>query len=187
VGDRSADAALVGDVIQPPIDIFFSHAKQDHEWAAGLCNVTHQLTTQLLGRATRIWIYELVWNAAVEVAATAALRSARAFVPVLSPSYVSSEWCLMDIRSFCEARRSAGRASSAAERIVPAIRSPIRRELVPAELSGARAYHFYAEDSSNGHVNGFELGRGEAGQRFLERAGELAAAIAERIETAEAR
>lgn len=92
-------------------DIFISYAHRDDQSPAGrecgwVTTLKHWLTVALgraLGRDADIWMdYALVANAQVTPTLIDTVRSSRALLLVLSPSYQNSEWCQRELANFLD-------------------------------------------------------------------------------------
>jgi hypothetical protein len=138
-----------------PNDLFISYSHIDNRpWGAGQhCWVSafhSELETRLemlLGREVRVWRDDkLNGNDEITDRIVGELRRSRAFLSVLSPRYLRSDWCVRELRMFQEQQ---GRAA-----FFKVIKTPVDRTAQPADVQEFRGYHFFQE-ASNGKVYEF--------------------------------
>lgn len=107
----------------------------------------------------------------------AALRGARLFVPILSPNWVQREWCIRELRRFCEFR--AGKRDPH-DGIVPVIKMMPPEEDIPPQLANREGYRFYEKDAT-GKVREFYWRGLQDRQAYLEQVKRVADWIAGRL------
>jgi hypothetical protein len=100
----------------PVGEIFVSYCHDDNEKPMilphGWVDVFYDLfkiriaTNSPRGRRPAVWIdkQRLAGNHVLDAAIAAALDAALLLVPIISPSYVSSDWCEIELRRFCETK-----------------------------------------------------------------------------------
>ncbi len=170
-------------------DVFVSYAHIDNRplasdqggWITSFTEALDAALSQELGRPARIWRDPKV-NGNDEFAAKLAEKISRAvlLVPVLSRSYLNSEWCLDELRLFLEgAEATGGVRLGYKNRTFKVVKGPIGRDEHPASLQGQTGYEFYDEGSEAG-VEYFDLLSGpKSERRFFARVLEMARAMGE--------
>ncbi len=108
-------------------DIFISYGHLDDEdpdddrgWVDLLVARLPGLVANHLGYKPKVWRDELSLqgNDLLEGAIVSGVSRSLLFVPVFSPRYVTSMWCLKELETFCAAAppRAAGRAATRSAR-----------------------------------------------------------------------
>ncbi len=106
---------------------------------------------QLQGRESRVWWDpKLQGNDVFESTLVERLRQVAAFVAVVSPRYVRSEWARRELAAFCEAADSQGSIREA--RIFKVLKTPVPLEQQPAELQSILGYEFFKVDPETGRA-----------------------------------
>jgi hypothetical protein len=143
-------------------DAFISYAHLDNVeliegrqgWVANLHRALEIRVAQLLGKATRIWWDpKLQGNDYFAVTLSDRLRQVVAFVAVVSPRYVKSEWGRKEIDEFCKAAEQQGgvRVRDKA-RIFKVLKTPVPLDQHPPELQSLLGYEFFKVDPETGRV-----------------------------------
>ena len=136
-------------------DIFISYGHLDDQDPAGevkgwvdlLVERLPRLISNNLGYQPKIWRDErsLSGNALLTAAIEEGLAHSMLFVPIVSPRYVQSDWCLRELKTFC-ATPSPPAAQAHRSRIFKVIKSPLLFNLAtkePAQLRELLGYQFY--------------------------------------------
>ncbi len=139
-------------------DLFISYAHIDNEpltegqkgWISQFHRDLENRLGQLYGQSPRIWRDEkLQGNDLFAEEIVSQFPKVALLVSVLSPRYVKSEWCIRELRSFCQAAKQTGGVQVGAKsRLFKVIKTPIPREQHPEELQPLLGYEFYREDPS---------------------------------------
>ena len=139
-------------------DLFISYAHIDNkpltEGQKGWISQFHQdlenRLGQLYGQLPRIWRDEkLQGNDAFAAEIVGQFPKVALLVSVLSPRYVKSEWCIRELRSFCQAaQQTGGVLIGTKSRLFKVIKTPIPQEQHPEELQPLLGYEFYQRDQS---------------------------------------
>jgi hypothetical protein len=143
-------------------DAFISYAHLDNVqliegrqgWVANLHRALEIRVAQLLGKETRIWWDpKLQGNDYFAVTLSDRLQRVVAFVAVVSPRYVKSEWGRKEIGEFCKAAEKQGgvRVRDKA-RIFKVLKTPVPLEQHPPELQSLLGYEFFKVDPETGRV-----------------------------------
>jgi len=145
-------------------DIFVSYGHLDDEDPAGeekgwvdlLVERLPRVIAGYLGDKPKIWRdeYSLHGNDKLQGAICAGIANSLVLVPIVSPRYVGSDWCRMELETFCKAALPPGAAEqSFSTRIFKVIKSPLRYPHLikkePEQLRDMKAYPFFEmnEDS----------------------------------------
>jgi hypothetical protein len=156
-------------------DAFISYAHLDNVqliegrqgWVANLHRALEIRVAQLLGKETRIWWDpKLQGNDYFAVTLSDRLRRVVAFVAVVSPRYVKSEWGRKEIDEFCKAAEKQGgvRVRDKA-RIFKVLKTPVPLEQHPPELQSLLGYEFFKVDPDSGRVRELDEIFGPEAQR----------------------
>jgi hypothetical protein len=143
-------------------DAFISYAHLDNVeliegrqgWVANLHRALEIRVAQLLGKETHIWWDpKLQGNDYFAVTLSDRLQRVVAFVAVVSPRYVKSEWGRKEIDEFCKAAEQQGgvRVRDKA-RIFKVLKTPVPLEQHPPELQSLLGYEFFKVDPETGRV-----------------------------------
>lgn len=148
--------------------IFISYAHVDNmelggsEWVTEFDRDLQRVLHQLWGKRPSIWRdpklqgNDYFADEIVEQFPTVAL-----LVSVVSPRYVQSEWCLKELKAFCEAaEQNGGIRRGNKGRIFKVIKMPIDLEQQPKEIQGFLGYEFFDLDVQ-GKLNPFSRIFGE--------------------------
>jgi hypothetical protein len=156
-------------------DAFISYAHLDNiqliegrqGWVANLHRALEIRVAQLIGKETRIWWDpKLQGNDYFAVTLSDRLRRVVAFVAVVSPRYVKSEWGRKEIDEFCKAAEQQGgvRVRDKA-RIFKVLKTPVPLEQHPPELQSLLGYEFFKVDPDSGRVRELDEIFGPEAQR----------------------
>ena len=175
------------------IDVFVSYShrdnvplsEQDRGWVANFLRALELRLSQILGRPVVVYAAPPLAGSDtfVDVVADRIQRSA-AFVSIVSPRYVASEWTRRELHDFVQASDKTG--FPARERLFKVLKSPVSREDQPAELQEPLGYEFFSVDPGTGTIREFDQNSGpEATQSFLLRLDDLVHDIASHLERLE--
>jgi hypothetical protein len=142
-------------------DIFISYAHIDNQplakgmegWVEALHERLRITLTQLLGEEVAVWRdRKLQGNDVFAETLVAELSKAAVLVSVLSPRYVSSEWCLRELEEF--SRRAAVRVGDKS-RVFKVLKSHVPLEKHPAAVRDMIGYAFYEYDAERERAREF--------------------------------
>ena len=145
-------------------DLFISYAHIDNKpltegqkgWISQFHKDLENRLGQVRGQTPRIWRDEkLRGNDVFAEEIVGQFPRVALLVSVVSPRYVKSEWCIRELRAFCQASRQTGGVQLGTKsRLFKVIKTPIPQELQPEELQPLLGYEFYQRDQS-GHFREF--------------------------------
>jgi hypothetical protein len=137
-------------------DVFISYAHIDNgtisEEQQGWITILHRALelrlSQLLGKKPKIWRdLKLQGNDEFDEEIVSKLITASVLVAVLSPPYVSSDWCIKEIKQFIEAtEQSGGIHINNKSRIFKVVKTPTPPEKHPVAIQGLLGYEFFHLD-----------------------------------------
>jgi hypothetical protein len=136
---------------------------------------------QLLGEEVKIW-RDPKLQGNDEFADTLFIRVSEAGVllSVLSPRYIKSDWCLKELKHFCqEAERGVGLTVNNKSRVFKVVKTHIPRERHPPELSGSLGYEFYEYDEATGRAKEFRADLDD--RRYWDKFEDLAQDISQQL------
>lgn len=178
----NGEPAMSGD------DIFISYGHLDnqclYEGADGWVTEFHRLLgirlCELLGRRPNIYRdQKLAGNDEFADELEQRVREAALLIPVLTPAFCNSEWCMRELLAFCTAaacRNLPGHKS----RIFKVLKTPVPPERQPEHIRSSLGFRFYAEHPDTGVPRELRLKiNGELQQEFLDRLADLAHHLAE--------
>ena len=175
-------------------DVFISYAHLDNEpirpnepdtgWVSRFDYVLSNFLSQELGRRAKIWrdknmdSNDYIWDTVKEH-----LLKSLTFVSVISPSYIKSPWCPLELNTYREKNQiRVGNKS----RIFKVVKKPVKE--IPEKLQDlfteVLAVSFFEQEQSTNKTRGFfvEFG-GEWEQKFYREIDLLAQEIAQLLET----
>jgi len=136
-------------------DIFISYGHLDDEDPAGdvkgwvdlLVERLPRLISSTLGYQPKVWRDErsLTGDALLRAAIEEGITQSLLFVPILSPRYVQSDWCLRELETFCK-NPPLPNAPAHRSRIFKVIKTPLLFHLAkkePKQLSELIGHAFY--------------------------------------------
>jgi hypothetical protein len=170
-------AIMVG---QPAYDLFVSYAhERDPEWVRSFQEQLEARVSDLLGEVPRIFFdTRMEQGESVPGVLIDAVTSSRILLVVLTPKYLHSPWCQMELHTFLEAGEESVR-----DRIFVVEAERIDREQWPLELRDRTTTLFWHEDPVTGVPERLdrELSQ-EYARMFKKRVGEIAHFIRERLQ-----
>lgn len=156
-------------------DIFISYAHIDNEalvegekgWITNLHRALQIRLAQLLGRPPKIWRDpKLQGNDFFADALVERLPRVAAIVSVISPRYLTSEWCRRELTEFVTAAGSLGARIGDKSRIFKVIKTPVPADSHPPEVAELLGYEFFAVDSQTGRPRELDQKGDDEAQRF---------------------
>lgn len=178
-------------------DIFISYAHVDNEdpmgvgWVKLFRDCLEARLKQLIGdrtgtRALAIWRdKKLDGNERFAEVLVDEVRKAALMVSVLSPSYVSSDWCRKEIQTFCDAAGGERGlyVSANKARVIKVLKDEVPRDRHPEVLQAGLGYEFYVKDKETKRPLPFTLTRGDDTEAMAKRViDDLARTILETLE-----
>lgn len=145
-------------------DIIISYAHLDDQPLKGhdgwITNLHHDLETrvsQLLGYKVAVWRDpKLTGNDEYTDELVDQMAGKGVLVSVLSPRYLTSDWCLREVREFClAAERTGGVRVNNKFRIFKVVKTPVPRDQYPPPLRDLLEYRFYRIEESTDRPHEF--------------------------------
>jgi len=169
-------------------DLFISYAHIDNQplgdraqgWVTDLHHALEIRLSQLLGEQPKIWRDEKLGGADFfDDEIRDALTSAAAMLAILSPRYVRSDYCRLEVIEFLDyLERQGGLRVGNKSRLFKAIKTPIPLDEHPAAIQRLLGFHFF-EQEGNGAVHEFDNLYGqEWGRKFWQTLEDLAQELA---------
>ena len=176
-------------------DIFISYAHIDNlalsddqeGWITTFHRSLEVRLAQLLGKKPVIWRDpKLQGNDLFADTIVEQLPDVALLVSVLSPRYVSSEWCVKELQEFIDvAKDSGGLAIDNKSRVFKVVKTPVPRNEHPEELQGLLGYEFFQLDETGRPQEFNEIFGQEAVQQFWAKLEDLAFDIHQLLEALE--
>src|SRR6516225_5505638 len=173
-------------------EAFISYAHLDNQeliegrkgWVADFHRALNIRLGELLGKDPRIWRDpKLQGNDVFPETLAEKVQQAAAFLAVLSPRYVKSDWTRRELAGFCAAAvRSAGICVGDKARIFKILKTPVPLEEHPPELQSLLGYEFFKIDEETGRIRELcEIFGPELQREFWMKVGDLAHDLCELI------
>lgn len=165
-------------------DIFISYAHIDDEalinnqpgWIANFHRALEIRLAQLTGRKLVIWRDpRLQGNHVFDRHIVEQFEQSAVMIAILSPRYVTSEWCLKEMNEFYQAcqLKSSFYVNNKA-RIFKVVKTPVPLESHPAPVANLLGYEFYHTNTSTGRTYEYALAfNPELEQLFWEKLNDL--------------
>lgn len=84
------------------------------------------------------------------------IKETVALVAILTPGYVSSTWCMGELREFCErAKENGGLYVNGRSRVFVVVKLPPEKAVYPSEISGQTRYEFCTVNPKTGLLEEF--------------------------------
>lgn len=170
--------------------IFISYAHIDDQplvegeqgWISAFHSVLEKRLSMLLGEPPNIWRdAELRGNDRFDDAIARAFHRAAVFIAVLTPRYVRSDYCQMELDAFTTTAAREGRERVGDRRpLFKVIKTPVARDDHPTELQDQLGYEFFVQDPGRKHPS--ELSLSSRRDDFLVLLDDLAHEIRETLE-----
>lgn len=167
-------------------DLFISYAHIDNQslipdqegWISTFHTALTIRLSQLLGSSPRIWRDpKLQGNDFFSDAITETLSNSGLLVSILSPRYLKSEWCMRELRHFCQVAidQTGGlKIGDNKARLFKVVKTYVPREEYPSEFAAFIGYEFFEFDSA-GRPQEFDKVYGpEQERKFYARLNDLA-------------
>ena len=173
-------------------DIFISYAhldnlpviKGENGWVSGFNETLLALLAGYLGKKPKIWRdAKLQGSGIFGTEIIQQLEKAAVLVSILSPRYVSSDWCQREIRTFYEKALAQAVACSVDQRMFKVVKYPIAEDQEePEMLRELLGYRFYKVDPATEKARDIrpEFGQ-EMREEYLQRIADLAVEITHRL------
>ncbi|HRC32688.1 MAG TPA: TIR domain-containing protein [Bacteroidia bacterium] len=146
-------------------DIFISYAHLDNKelpgekegWVSDFHKALEVMVGEYLGKAPVIWRdSKLQGNDFFAPEIVEKFRELKVMVSVISPRYLTSEWCTKEVDGFYDAAQTTGGISIENKaRIFKIIKTPVNFEELPERIKPILAYEFYSTDSASGTTRTF--------------------------------
>lgn len=167
-----------------PNDVFISYCHKDNlrvalpssssgdsdRWVGVFESRLREYLAQLLQREVRVWRdLKLRNNDELSDEIRRELRDSAVLVPLVSPSFASSNWCPDEVQLFLDILSDRGAADRAASWIHPAVKLPVSSlEDLPPVVSGKLGIHFYQKDDESDHILQWDPTNPSDSTKFLE-------------------
>lgn len=137
-------------------DIYISYAGTDNQpikpkqegWVSIFHKFLERILSELVGRDVKIAMnLHLSGTDFFNKEIQSLIENAAIFVPIISPTYIRSDFCMRELESFIEAAEKAGGGSlKNKSRILMVLKSYVPREALPESLNRLLRYEFYTRD-----------------------------------------
>ena len=139
-------------------DIFISYAHRDNKplfgghqgWVNDLHQALEQRFDELFGKQLKIWRDPYLDGTHVlEKELADRVTNAAVLMAILSPNYLTSDWCQKERYAFCRiAEQRGGLSAGNRSRLVKVVKTHVPREQHPAELQDSGGFDFYQIDQA---------------------------------------
>lgn len=169
-------------------DLLISYAHIDDQafmeggtgWVSRLHDILNVRVAQLLGMRPAIWRDPtLQGNDLFRDRIREELQKAAALLPVVSPSFLQSDFCHFELTEFCQAVEKSGVSVPNKKRIFKVVKTPVRDDQLPEEVRPMLGYEFFVRDRSG---RPRELAQSETEPRFVAKLDDLAFDIVHLLE-----
>lgn len=136
-------------------DIFVSYAHVDNKpfdnpqgWVDSFVKRLSLRLEQLIGNEPAVWRdTRLQGNEYFSGSIGDGISSTMLLLSVISPRYVTSDWCRGEIKEFCRhASQTGGSVAGNLSRVFKVVKTHVDEAEMPDELQGLLGYHFYDFD-----------------------------------------
>ena len=172
-------------------DIFISYSHKDNiadegedGWVDSFHKGLYKYLTGRLGRKAEIWRDKLRMrgNYRLDQALVHNVKNSRIFLPILSPSYINSAYCLEELKIFCEHNNNTHDVETC---IFPIVKSEIDKPPTLIEQNLLK-FAFFALDAYGEPSQELDPSFGEKSRNeFNQKIADLAREVAEFIEAVE--
>ena len=177
-------------------DIFVSYAHIDNQalipgqegWISNLHRALQIRLAQLLGREPKIWRdKKLQGNDYFADTLVERLPQVAAIISIISPRYLTSEWCRRELTEFHKASEdNIGVRVGDKSRIFKVVKTQVPFEEHPPEVVDILGYEFYSVDAASGRPRELDqVADVELQRLYWARLDDLAHDLAELLRTAE--
>lgn len=184
-----------GAVLSFENDIFISYAhidnetflEQDKGWVSKLHRALELRIAQLHGKAPKIWRDpKLQGNDAFADRLDGEVPKTALLVSVLSPRYLSSDWCRRELETFIAAsERSGGLHVGDKSRVFKVVKTPIPIEKQPPIMQKMLGYEFFVTDPETGRPSELSPDDPENQRHYWSRLDDLAYDICQMLDLVE--
>lgn len=177
--------------------LFISYAHIDNQpltpdqqgWISRFHSSLEAMLSMRMGRKAEIWRdTKLAGNDVFSNEIVAQFPKTALMVSVLSPRYVSSDWCTREIREFCQAAdQSGGVVVQNKSRVIKVIKTPVdSEEGLPDVIRSTLGYPFYVFDEEQTPLELDPAYGPEMAQKYNLKVAKLAFEIAQSVKLLEA-
>jgi hypothetical protein len=173
--------------------LFISYAHRDNQlllegqergWVTSFRTTLKLRLEELLGEEVKVWWdhTDIRGNQAFKNVIVEALAGSAALITVISPSYLGSTWCAMELEEFCHAaHQELGTNIGNQSRLFKVIKTPIDLNDHPAQLQELLGYEFYRYDPDSNRLRELRqgIGYGDMEIGYLHKIDDLAHDICE--------
>lgn len=151
-------------------DFFLSYAHRDDRpidddpegWVTKFERALENRLGQVLGRDAEIWWDQkkasMPGNSVLVAAISTGVSSSAILIPILSPSYKASDWCMEELEEFCRVAEEAGGVQIRdRSRIFKIVKTQIPVEKHPPQLQEVIGYQFFRLDPKSGRFRELSL------------------------------
>ena len=174
-------------------DIFISYAHIDNEslregqkgWITNFHRALEIRLSQIMGEAPRIWRdQKLTGNDVFSDEIIDQFPQTALFIPILSPRYMKSEWCVREVNTFYEeAEKTYGWKIGNKSRIFKVVKTPVPIEKHPTQIQGLLGYDFFMKDPLTERVRELaQIGGDEIEKAYWAKLDDLAYDIADALD-----
>ncbi len=143
-------------------DIFISYSHIDNQpltegqrgWISDFHRALETRLSQLLVPEPKVWRDpKLAGNDFFEDKLIGRIPRIAILISVISPRYISSEWCIREMKEFCRiAEERGGVRVDDKSLIFKVIKTPVSSENQPAEVKGVLGYEFFHFEKETGRL-----------------------------------
>lgn len=172
-------------------DIFISYTHRDNVkfseeangWVSDFHSVVEKFLNQLMNRKPIIWrdVATMTGNTQLTDDIRDSIKDTGVLVTIMSPAYLSSEWCELERDTFISTAEEANlTAVNNQFRVFKVLKSPVPLDDQPERLRDMLGYAFFSLDEESGRAKEYSrvFGKG-AEEQFLAKAYEIATDIAD--------
>ena len=178
-------------------DLFISYARIDNQsvnlehdgWVSVFHKALEIRLSQLRGERPKIWRdLKMQGNDYLDDTIFRAVSNTALLISILSPRYVKSEWCMRELKSFCEVATSTDglRVGNSKARLFKVIKTHLPLEQQPLEFESLIGYDFFEFDEAGRTQEFDKVYSSELGQKFYSKLNDLACDIHNTLEILEA-
>lgn len=166
-------------------DAFISYAVLDNEggWVSSFRERLNLRSAQLAGRDLVFWMNtEITGSDLWHDAISPVIQKAAVFIPIITPAYLHSEYCLRELQAFIGAAdKTGGLVIGNRSRIFKVIKIQVPLEEHPKELQNLLGYEFYRLEPADGRPVEFTY-QGATEKDYLFKLDDLAHDIIQMLE-----
>jgi hypothetical protein len=175
-------------------DLFISYAHVDNlsrdvgeeGWVKKFRDTLETRLRQIIGRAEGLTLWRdpaIQGNAPFDETIRTAFRDSAALVSILSPSYLESDWCRLEVSQFCTIAGDELKIKGKS-RLFKVVLSQVAIEDQPSPLPGLEGYSFFELDRETSREKRFRrTNEADPDQRYWEKLDDLVRDIAQLLES----